>query len=192
MNSRKNRGASTPAIIAVIAIVAVVVTVLVILPFFQASYDSGRFSGTTTYTNDWAKVKVEIPSDWKMNSQTISKKNQMMRIYTAPKTCPFIGICTIKSKQSVDAGLEEIRESVTGGYTGVSGVSITTKSKSTRKIAGQTYKCLPVVMSGNGITIYINFYARKVNREGSIVFVAAGYSEDEVEQVLGYISKYSK
>ncbi len=189
MNTRKNRGASTAAIVAIIAVVAVVVTVLVVLPFFQASYDSGRFSGTTTYTNEWAKVKVELPSDWKEQAQKIQTKDQMMRMFMSPTLSPFIGIGTLKTHESVDQGLEELRQEVTGGYRGM---NVQSKAKTSVKIAGQTYKCLPLVLSNGSATLYMNFYARRVNREGIMMFVACGSNDSEIDQVLSYISKYSK
>ena len=156
-------------------------------------YDKGSYGGSTLYTNTWAGVQVKIPSDYqlsKSDSYDTAKETYKAFVKGAKTTSlSYFAIYTRNENMSVDDCLKEGEQYLTGGYFGVSGLSIVAKEKTTRKIAGKTYKVLPLEITYGTFKLYYNVYARKVNRNGMIMFLVGETSQEGIDKVLGFISK---
>ncbi|MBO4324025.1 MAG: hypothetical protein J5845_01325 [Lachnospiraceae bacterium] len=188
MNERRNRSEVNIFIIVLILIGLAAAGVFIAMQLKHSKYSKGTYDGNT-YINEWAGVKVTLPSDYKIDHEK-NTGPQTSRYYTNPGGSEIFGICSISGESSVDRGLDTIRSTVISGFASTAyGYNLTTNDYKEVTIAGRKYKCLPMQVDSGDVSMYINFYACRINKNGVMLFCIAGMSGDDVSRMLNYISK---
>ena len=96
----------------------------------------------------------------------------------------------MKGDTSVDQGLDTIRNTVISGLSGTAyGYGLIADDVRDETIAGREYRCLPMQVGDENVTMFINFYACRINKNGVMLFCIAGMSGDDISRMLNYISK---
>ena len=190
MKERKNQGSAGIILVVVFAVAVIAVIVLLTKP---KAYDGGTYEGNTEYTNKWAGVKINLPADYKATGPIIDTASASYRCFIKSSGTNYSILCinTDKTDASIDQSLQNLKDSFLQSYGAAvaSGFNLTTKSVTTVSIAGETFKCLPVEFSNGTMSGVMNFYARRVNKNGIIMFTVLTTSSSELNTILGYIKK---
>ena len=188
MNERRNRGETNVFVVVLIIAGLAAAAVFIAMLLKNSKYSEGTYDGNT-YTNRWADIKVSLPSDYKIDHEK-NTDSQTSRYFTNPAGTEIFGICTMKGDTSVDQGLDTIRNTVISGLAGTAyGYGLIADDVRDETIAGREYRCLPMQVGDENVTMFINFYACRINKNGVMLFCIAGMSGDDISRMLNYISK---
>ncbi|MBO4697734.1 MAG: hypothetical protein J5643_10745 [Lachnospiraceae bacterium] len=192
MKKRKNRGEANIIVVVLVVVAIVGLAAFLAIHYVKSQYEEGTYE-RGRYVNKWAKVQVELPDDFSKYQETSNSSGMMRTFRNKAQTC-LIGICTIKGNLSVQDGFDDIKKEISTGSVGIFGrlynANITYYATTTATIAGKKYECLPIEVQIGSTRTYYYYYARKINRNGIMLFLTGGTTKEEADHALSLISKY--
>lgn len=192
MNKRKNRGETNIVVVVLVVVAIVGLAAFLAIHYVTSQYDEGTYE-RGRYVNKWAKVQVELPEDFVKYQETSNSTGTMRTFRNKAQTC-IIGICTVKGNLSVEEGFDDIKKEISSGSVGIFGrlynAHFTYYPTKTVSIAGKKYECLPIEVQIGSARTYYYYYARKINRNGIMLFLTGGSTKEEADRALALISRY--
>ncbi len=189
---RKNRGEAIYIITAVIAVLLIAGLVTLVIVRQNRKYSTGELDGTT-YTNKWAGVKVEVGSEYKINSVS-GKQYQGYDIGVAVTNQKATsGLFVMSQEREINNDdIEALLKAMIGDGSTMLNLPISktttvqTSLKTERKtIAGESYTCIVMTVPGGKLVLA----ARAVHDNGIFFIEVVTTGNEDPEDYLRLISK---